>query len=346
MRFVSQPHEAPARSAPRAPGAPAGLPSHVPSSASLPGWPHPAAVTRATVPRVTRPRSSAPWLRRTDQVASSPSRRTGCRTQRPRFPSTDASLAVAAAAIQLNLSGTAALSDGSTVTLTGTWDTETGDLDMSGGGYTFNGVVAANGSVAGTWSGPSLEGVFSMPGRVHRERRDRDLGRGGGAGAQRHAQRRHRHHHAHRGHRHRNADPVRATRSSTGPITSPDRARVRSRAARSPARRPPKARPSSPSRTTTRGSRPAPARSASRGRSPSRHAAVQPLDRDVLGIEPFGLSLRVGTTLTREGTAPCSPLPVSPVSPPRRNARSSPAPASVAGTSRAVACARGAVARR
>lgn len=71
-------------------------------------------------------------------------------------------LSVAGVAVVINLTGTAALSDGSTVNLTGTWDTEAGAVSMTGGGYTFSGTVQSDGSVRGWWSHAGVEGVFSM----------------------------------------------------------------------------------------------------------------------------------------------------------------------------------------
>ena len=76
-------------------------------------------------------------------------------------PAATMSLSAAAPLAVLDLSGTAALADGSTVDLTGTWNTDTGALQMAGGGYTFTGTYA-NGRITGTWDGPSIDGVFSL----------------------------------------------------------------------------------------------------------------------------------------------------------------------------------------
>jgi hypothetical protein len=70
-------------------------------------------------------------------------------------------LSVAAPAAVLNLSATASLSNGSTVTLTGTWDTGTGALSLSGGGFSFTGIYRS-GSVSGTFTGPQVTGIFSL----------------------------------------------------------------------------------------------------------------------------------------------------------------------------------------
>lgn len=75
--------------------------------------------------------------------------------------SSSVALSVAAPADALNLSGTASLSDGSTVTLTGTWDTGTGAFLLTGGGYSFTGLYAGGG-VTGSFSGNQVTGFFSL----------------------------------------------------------------------------------------------------------------------------------------------------------------------------------------
>jgi len=68
---------------------------------------------------------------------------------------------VAAPAAVIELTGTVALSDGTTAALTGTWDTETGAFSVSGGGFAFTGVVG-DGTLTGGFTGPDIEGVFSI----------------------------------------------------------------------------------------------------------------------------------------------------------------------------------------
>lgn len=71
------------------------------------------------------------------------------------------SASAADAAEVIDLTGTATLSDGTTANLTGTWDTETGEFSVSGGGYSFEGVIE-DGSLTGDFTGPSIEGLFSV----------------------------------------------------------------------------------------------------------------------------------------------------------------------------------------
>jgi hypothetical protein len=63
----------------------------------------------------------------------------------------------------LDLTGSVALSDGSTVTLTGTINLTTGAVSVSGGGLVFTGTYSV-GRVTGTWNrtSPSVDGVFSL----------------------------------------------------------------------------------------------------------------------------------------------------------------------------------------
>ncbi len=61
----------------------------------------------------------------------------------------------------ITLTGTVSLSDGTTATLTGTWDNVTGALSVTGGGFTFSGTLA-NGTLNGSFTGPSITGVFSL----------------------------------------------------------------------------------------------------------------------------------------------------------------------------------------
>jgi hypothetical protein len=52
---------------------------------------------------------------------------------------------------------------GSCVALTGTYDTQTKALNVSGGGYTFTGTWA-NGRIEGTFTGPGVDGLFVVHG--------------------------------------------------------------------------------------------------------------------------------------------------------------------------------------
>jgi hypothetical protein len=70
-------------------------------------------------------------------------------------------LAVSAAVGVINLTGTVSLSDGTSATLTGTWDTDMGALSVSGGGFTFSGTME-NGVLTGSFAGPSITGLFSL----------------------------------------------------------------------------------------------------------------------------------------------------------------------------------------
>jgi hypothetical protein len=91
--------------------------------------------------------------------------RTGALTLTGQVPS--ASLATAPTAVSLSvralitLTGTVSLSDGTTATLTGTWDNVTGALSVTGGGFTFAGTLV-NGVLNGSFTGPSITGVFSL----------------------------------------------------------------------------------------------------------------------------------------------------------------------------------------
>jgi hypothetical protein len=58
----------------------------------------------------------------------------------------------------LNVSGTLVLNGGAPVTLTGTFDTETDELSVSGGGYAFTGVFDGEHGLEGTWTGPGGSG--------------------------------------------------------------------------------------------------------------------------------------------------------------------------------------------
>jgi hypothetical protein len=59
----------------------------------------------------------------------------------------------------ITTSGTATVSGAGSVSLTGTFDDVTGELNVSGGGYTFSGIVA-NGEVMGDYAGPNGPGAF------------------------------------------------------------------------------------------------------------------------------------------------------------------------------------------
>jgi len=61
----------------------------------------------------------------------------------------------------INLSGSVALSDGTTATLAGTWDIDTGDLSVSGGGFGFTGTIVS-GRVSGSFTGPGITGAFFL----------------------------------------------------------------------------------------------------------------------------------------------------------------------------------------
>jgi hypothetical protein len=71
------------------------------------------------------------------------------------------SASAAGAAELISLTGTATLSDGTTADLTGTWDTETGEFSVSGGGFVFEGVIEG-GSLTGDFTGPDIEGIYSI----------------------------------------------------------------------------------------------------------------------------------------------------------------------------------------
>lgn len=63
----------------------------------------------------------------------------------------------------VTLTGTVTLSDGTTATLNnGMWDTSTGALSVSGGGFTFSGTMVSGHLSGGTFTGPSITGVFSL----------------------------------------------------------------------------------------------------------------------------------------------------------------------------------------
>ncbi|HWA16224.1 MAG TPA: hypothetical protein VG817_07320 [Gemmatimonadales bacterium] len=63
--------------------------------------------------------------------------------------------------VTVNVTGTLLWGDDPAITLTGTYDTETGVLTVTGGGYTFSGVLDDDGQLQGTWTGPGgLSGTF------------------------------------------------------------------------------------------------------------------------------------------------------------------------------------------
>lgn len=66
-----------------------------------------------------------------------------------------------AQAVSQDLTGTLSLSDGTTVTLTGTWDAATGALSISGGGFSLVATIVA-GQASGNFTGPGISGVFSL----------------------------------------------------------------------------------------------------------------------------------------------------------------------------------------
>lgn len=61
----------------------------------------------------------------------------------------------------ITLTGTVTLADGTTATLSGTWNTDTGALSVSGGGFAFSGTIV-DGSLSGSFTGPSITGFFSL----------------------------------------------------------------------------------------------------------------------------------------------------------------------------------------
>ncbi|TAK58353.1 MAG: hypothetical protein EPO24_08520 [Bacteroidetes bacterium] len=61
----------------------------------------------------------------------------------------------------LTVTGTIKLADGTTITLNGTFNTETDSIYVSGGGYSFAGELS-NGSISGTYTGPNGTGAFSV----------------------------------------------------------------------------------------------------------------------------------------------------------------------------------------
>lgn len=60
--------------------------------------------------------------------------------------------------VTLNVTGTLVLNGGAPVTLSGTFDTETGELSVTGGGYAFAGVFDGVHGLEGTWTGPGGSG--------------------------------------------------------------------------------------------------------------------------------------------------------------------------------------------
>jgi hypothetical protein len=61
--------------------------------------------------------------------------------------------------VVITISGTLKIQGGSTVSLTGTYNTVTDSLKISGGGYSFAGTLV-NGDLSGTYSGPNGSGTF------------------------------------------------------------------------------------------------------------------------------------------------------------------------------------------
>jgi hypothetical protein len=91
--------------------------------------------------------------------------RTGSLTLTGQAPSASVTAAPTAVSASVRaivtLTGTVSLSDGTTATLTGTWDNVTGALSVTGGGFTFSGTLL-NGALSGSFTGPSITGVFSL----------------------------------------------------------------------------------------------------------------------------------------------------------------------------------------
>ena len=67
--------------------------------------------------------------------------------------------AVAIIRATITTTGTATVSGAGTVSLTGTFDDVTGDLNVAGGGFTFSGVVV-DGQIVGDYTGPNGPGTF------------------------------------------------------------------------------------------------------------------------------------------------------------------------------------------
>jgi hypothetical protein len=91
--------------------------------------------------------------------------RTGSLTLSGEVPSASAVAGPTAVSLSvralITLTGTVSLSDGTTATLTGTWDNVSGDITITGGGYSFVGTLV-NGALSGPFSGPSVTGFFSL----------------------------------------------------------------------------------------------------------------------------------------------------------------------------------------
>ena len=66
------------------------------------------------------------------------------------------------ALVPVDVTGTLTLTGGGTVALTGTYDPDTGDLDVSGGGYSFSGVFDGTSRLEGTYTGPTTSGTFIL----------------------------------------------------------------------------------------------------------------------------------------------------------------------------------------
>ncbi|MBI3195062.1 MAG: hypothetical protein HYZ34_11455 [Ignavibacteriae bacterium] len=66
----------------------------------------------------------------------------------------------------LSVTGTIKLSDGASITLTGTFNTDTDSIYVSGGGYSFAGKLS-NGTISGTYTGPNGSGAFSVQVGAH-----------------------------------------------------------------------------------------------------------------------------------------------------------------------------------
>ncbi len=68
--------------------------------------------------------------------------------------------AVERALATVTVSGSYTPPTGAAVTLTGTYNTVTRAINLSGGGYTFTGSVSGTGAVSGSFTGPSVTGSF------------------------------------------------------------------------------------------------------------------------------------------------------------------------------------------
>ena len=76
-------------------------------------------------------------------------------------PSKVGAVAPSSSAVIITLTGTLKIQGGATISLAGTYNTETDSFKISGGGYTFQGTYA-NGVITGSYSGPNGPGDFAL----------------------------------------------------------------------------------------------------------------------------------------------------------------------------------------